>query len=56
MYILYSDTLFYKHIQTKGNSYFSFAKNPGSLTIIQHLSEAQRKAEAQMSERLVLWE
>lgn len=31
-------------------------KNPGSLTILQHLSGARRKAEVQMSERLVLWE
>lgn len=29
---------------------------PGSLTFTQHLSGAQRKAEAQMLHRLVLWE
>lgn len=37
------------------NSHVSIPKNPGSLTIIKHLSGAQRKAEAQMSDRLVLW-
>lgn len=39
-----------------GKPRFSLPKNHESLTAIQHLSEAQGKAEAQMSERLVLRE
>lgn len=47
--------IFHKHRPNMANFHFSFPWRPGSLTIIQHLSATQRKAEAQMSHRLVLW-